>query len=667
MIVVLMALFITLTLFHAHRNILSIEQEQAKSAQLRAQGALWNSIVDNHRSQLSLLAAQLAGDRLLLNAMERDAGRVTAIARDNFDFLSDAIFNRLDIVAANGTLLFSTHVDEAVAGTGSVRDALRADTILSRIEVLPGQGPFLSVAVPLRVAGNVVGALRVASDLSHALRRFSSLYRAQAALVDIDGNAYGRGSGIPDSHAPAHTGDGEWMMTREIGGKWYRIGSTLLDGAVASEVRLLAFVDASDMIAGQLAIRHKSWTIAATVILALLVFQHIQLRRVFVPISRVHAAVRRFGEGDTSVRTGLSARDEIGEIGVTFDGMAEHIQQSLDQERHRNEMLNDAVRRMLAVVNQVAKGDLAQRLSVPSSEPLVSDLASGIDTMTRSLGELIGRVTEVSFQLASSATELSAVTHTQRAAAIQQSATSEEVDARAGSIHDSSRALLDSIEAMAESVARGAQSADRGHDVLGRLESTAQTLVKSTDSLSARLLALNEKADNINGVVELINRVADQTNLLSLNAAIEAEKAGEYGAGFSVVAREIRRLADQTAVSTWDITRMVKEMQSAMSGAVMGVESFSACMRESVEDVREAGGCLSSILSGLEEFSAHVEHLCAGIQSHTRNASDIADGVTELKQAARQNADTLISTGAVASQLQDTASELKSLVEGFRF
>ena len=103
--------------------------------------------------------------------------------------------------------------------------------------------------------------------------------------------------------------------------------------------------------------------------------------------------------------------------------------------------------------------------------------------------------------------------------------------------------------------------------------------------MNAKLAVLNEKASNINQVVTTITKVADQTNLLSLNAAIEAEKAGEHGRGFAVVATEIRRLADQTAIASYDIEQLVKEMQSAVSAGVMGMDKFS-------EEVRRGGALL---------------------------------------------------------------------------
>ncbi len=107
--------------------------------------------------------------------------------------------------------------------------------------------------------------------------------------------------------------------------------------------------------------------------------------------------------------------------------------------------------------------------------------------------------------------------------------------------------------------------AQEGRGGLAGMESTMRHLMDATGSIASRLEVINEKTNNIGTIVSTITRVADQTNLLSLNASIEAEKAGEYGLGFAVVAREIRRLADQSAVATLDIEQMVKEMQSAVS------------------------------------------------------------------------------------------------------
>src|SRR3981081_3804680 len=128
------------------------------------------------------------------------------------------------------------------------------------------------------------------------------------------------------------------------------------------------------------------------------------------------------------------------------------------------------------------------------------------------------------------------------------------------------------------------------------MEATMRQVMEAGSAVNAKLGVLNEKASNINQVVTTITKVADQTNLLSLNAAIEAEKAGEHGRGFVVVATEIRRLADQTAVASYDIEQLVKEMQSAVSAGVMGMDKFSEEVRRGVNEVGQVREQLAKII-----------------------------------------------------------------------
>src|SRR4029079_19444759 len=133
-----------------------------------------------------------------------------------------------------------------------------------------------------------------------------------------------------------------------------------------------------------------------------------------------------------------------------------------------------------------------------------------------------------------------------------------------------------------------------------RMAAEMKQLVESTTSVSAKLGSIREKADSINAVVTTITKVADQTNLLSINAAIEAEKAGEYGRGFLVVAREIRRLADQTGVAPLDIENMVRQMQTAVSAGVMEMDRFTEEVRAGVARVADISGQMGQIIEQVQ-------------------------------------------------------------------
>ena len=189
---------------------------------------------------------------------------------------------------------------------------------------------------------------------------------------------------------------------------------------------------------------------------------------------------------------------------------------------------------------------------------------------------------------------------------------------------------------------------------------------EATTSIASKLAVLSEKASNINTVVTTITKVADQTNLLSLNAAIEAEKAGEYGLGFAVVATEIRRLADQTAVATWDIEQMVKEMQSAVSAGVMGMDKFSEEVNRGVSEVQQIGSQLADIIEQVQTLTPRFDLVNEGMQSQTRGAQQISEGMVQLNEAAQQTVESIRQSTLSLESLKDAAQDLQVGVSIFR-
>jgi methyl-accepting chemotaxis protein WspA len=184
-------------------------------------------------------------------------------------------------------------------------------------------------------------------------------------------------------------------------------------------------------------------------------------------------------------------------------------------------------------------------------------------------------------------------------------------------------------------------------------------------SINGKLAILNEKAGTINQVVTTITKVADQTNLLSLNAAIEAEKAGEYGRGFAVVATEIRRLADQTAVATYDIEQMVKEIQSAVSAGVMGMDKFSEQVRRGMQDIQQVGDELSQIIHQVQALAPRVDAVNEGMQAQATGAEQITEALSQLSEAAQQTAASLRHSTQAIDELNQVAASLRSGVSRF--
>ena len=164
--------------------------------------------------------------------------------------------------------------------------------------------------------------------------------------------------------------------------------------------------------------------------------------------------------------------------------------------------------------------------------------------------------------------------------------------------------------------------------------------------------------------MDTITKVADQTNLLSVNAAIEAEKAGESGRGFLVVAREIRRLADQTAAATLDIETTVRQMQGAVSGGVMEMDRFSEQVRRGVQNVREVGERLTEVIDRVGSVEGRFGEVTEGMQSQVQGAEQIRQAMDALTQNAARAREATSEFAQAAATLKESLVSLRSIVGG---
>ncbi|MFM7365647.1 MAG: methyl-accepting chemotaxis protein, partial [Cuspidothrix sp.] len=223
---------------------------------------------------------------------------------------------------------------------------------------------------------------------------------------------------------------------------------------------------------------------------------------------------------------------------------------------------------LVNIAQKISSGDLTIQIQQATTQDEIGKLQNAFFTMNSDLNSLIRRIQHSGIQITTSSTQIAASGKQLEATVTEQLASTNEVAATAQEIAATSKNLVKMMEKVGEMTNVTATDAGESHRKLREMEDSMQELAEARSSITSRLGVMNKKASNINNVVVTITKVADQTSILSLNAAIEAEKAGEYGAGFAVVAREIRRLANQTAVATLEIEQIVKDMQSAVS---MGV------------------------------------------------------------------------------------------------
>ncbi|WP_375507488.1 methyl-accepting chemotaxis protein [uncultured Caballeronia sp.] len=323
------------------------------------------------------------------------------------------------------------------------------------------------------------------------------------------------------------------------------------------------------------------------------------------------------------------------------------------------------MQRLVEVVDAMRTGDLSQRLHLERGDEF-GTLGTGFNRMTDELTGLVGQAQKSAVQVTTSVAEIAATAREQQATASETAATTTEIGATSREIFATSRDLVRTMNEVSGVAEQSAQLAGTGQIGLTRMEDTMRLVMEAAGSVNGKLAILNERASNINQVVATITKVADQTNLLSLNAAIEAEKAGEYGRGFAVVATEIRRLADQTAVATFDIEQMVKEIQSAVAAGVMGMDKFSEEVRRGMTDVQQVGGQLSQIIQQVQTLAPRFVMVNEGMQTQATGADQITQALAQLSEAAQQTAESLRQSTQAIDDLTHTANGLRTGVSRFK-
>ncbi|MEY2716580.1 MAG: Methyl-accepting chemotaxis protein PctA, partial [Planctomycetota bacterium] len=324
------------------------------------------------------------------------------------------------------------------------------------------------------------------------------------------------------------------------------------------------------------------------------------------------------------------------------------------------------VRAAAVVADAIADGDLTHEIEASSARDEAGMLNESLRRMKANLGQLLASVKSAGVTLDSSALELSATSREQESVAHRFGESSSQIAAATKQISTTGAELAGTMAQVDAAVKTTAELSAGVRGNLSTVDGTIRELSDATASIASKLAAISERAASINGVVTTITKVADQTNLLSVNAAIEAEKAGEQGRGFLVVAREIRRLADQTAGATSEIETIVGEMQSAVGAGVMEMDRFADKVRRGVDEVVASSRQMSEVIAQVEANAARFRAVTDGMASQSQGAATIADSMGALVGAAKRAVESAEEFGRTANELQRASQVLRQSVGAFK-
>ncbi|SFH32051.1 methyl-accepting chemotaxis protein [Pseudomonas sp. NFACC45] len=323
------------------------------------------------------------------------------------------------------------------------------------------------------------------------------------------------------------------------------------------------------------------------------------------------------------------------------------------------------LRSVIRVAQQIASGDLSATVQVTRQDE-IGQLMLAMQQMGAGLSSIVSGLQAGIEQLANSAQSLSAVTEQTN---LEVSSQKEETEQVATAMNQMTATVHD-VARNAEEAAQAAQTADdkveSGQQVVRQSMVRIEQLADSATSASSSIESLSAEIQNIGTVLSVIKSVAEQTNLLALNAAIEAARAGEQGRGFAVVADEVRALAKRTQQSTEEIERLVSALRSAAQTSVQQIQSSGELVKMAVSDALQTESALGSIAAAVSLIQQMNQQIAAAAEQQSSVAEEINRSVTSIRASADQSSLAMQGNAASSIELAQLGVELKGMVGHFR-
>ena len=328
-------------------------------------------------------------------------------------------------------------------------------------------------------------------------------------------------------------------------------------------------------------------------------------------------------------------------------------------------MITTSMARAVSVANRLADGDLTVNIEADSLDE-TGQLLSAMQHMVQSLRDMISRTVDISTGIASASNQLHSTSAQIATGAEEVASQTNTVATASEEMSATSSDIARNCTMAAEASRQTTESANAGAKVVNETITGMSVIADQVRQTSKTVEALGSRSDQIGQIVGTIEDIADQTNLLALNAAIEAARAGEQGRGFAVVADEVRALAERTTKATREIGEMIKAIQSETREAVKAMEDGVHEVEKGAVSSQKSGHALEEILERINEVTMQINQIATAAEQQTATTSEITSNIQQVTEVVHQTARGADETAGAAAQLATQAQQLQNLVSRFR-
>lgn len=620
------ALMVAVVVGGAGRFSLSLFEEQTVERSLRYQEVLWKKIAASTADGMEANFSGLTRNRDLQKAVRKgDAAAVTEAAQTTFNRLNmGKILDRLEVTDLNGNILFSSSNSRGKTGKQVVFTAAKETKIAKGIVVDDDNAIVVATAFPLFYRGKPIGVGVYGRTIQSTLDDYKANSGSDIFAFREDGSvAYSTLEAIPDEVEAAVPGFADRAeVTVTVGAMAYSVSSQPIIGFTGEQLaRMVTMTDTTEAYNKKRTFDLSSYAFVGGMILVVGFGVFFLLRANFLPLRRVIDVLQALSEGNTDVDVPETTRqDEIGDLTSVVQVFMMNCNEINRMEEERKKERETA-----EVERREARAALA-------------------DEFEANVGGIVHGVSTAATQMHSSASGMAENAEDTNLRATTVATAAEQASVNVQTVASAAEELSASSAEIARQVTKSATISGRAVDQAG--------------ITSEKISGLAEAADKIDEVVALITDIAEQTNLLALNATIEAARAGEAGKGFAVVASEVKNLANQTATATDNISAQVAAIQAATRDAVSAIVEIASTIEEVSAVTGNIAAAAEQQTAATEEIARNIEQASAGTGEVSSNIAGVTEAAGETGEAAGQ----LLNS---ATDLSKQASDLSAAVETF--